>query len=186
MIGVEITDDAAIKALHNLNDRQLYKIAHRSTIAGGNIIKKEAIQELRRTIGKAKSRGKGATLRFSGLRYNKRGKVIGLQSLEQRIRQKWHKNEMMSKINSMYPLLRWLDLGTKDRWSKKSRAAADGKPRYRRPWREHIPTKPGYKGKETPTYFFGKAVERSTDEALRKSMEVAQINIQAAWMLQNK
>lgn len=186
MIGVEISDDAAIRALHNLNDRQLYKIAHRSIVAGGKIIKQEAVQELRRTIGKSKSRGKGATLRFSGLRRNKKGKVIGLQSLEQRIRLKWHREGMMAKVNVMYPLLHWLDLGTKDRWSKKTRAAVDGKPVYRRPWREHIPTKPGYKGKETPTYFFGKAVDRSTDAALRKSMEVAQINIQAAWMLQNQ
>jgi hypothetical protein len=181
MVKIEITENQALKAIQNCTPEQLLKISKRATLAGGGIIKKEAKQSLRDTVGKHKARGAAATLRFGGgLRKNKKGQVIGARTLEDKVMIKWHKSEAESKLNIMYPLLRWLDKGTKDRWGKK---AASGRQNYRRPWREHVPTKPGYKGHEEATDFFGKAVRRTQDQAFDKIKEVIQLNLAAVWSL---
>lgn len=181
MVSIEITENQALKAIQNCTPDQLLKISKRATIAGGNIIKKEAKNSLRETVGKHKARGAAATLRFGGgLRKNKKGQVIGVRTLEDKVQIKWHKSEAESKLNIMYPLLRWLDKGTKDRYGKK---AQSGKPSYQRPWRNHVPTKPGFKGHEEATDFFGKAVRRTQNQAFDKIKEVIQINLAAVWAI---
>lgn len=158
-IEVKLKSDKYQEIFDRLSARELESISKRATKAAAQIILSETKKELRRHTGKAKSTYTNAKHGWNLIKSKKTGKVIGVKSLEQGIRMKYHKDEAMTKVNIMGDMrLKWMEKGTEDRYTKETKA-----------FRGHMPQ----------WWFFKTAIDNSSASAYDRMQRIVEINLEA-------
>ena len=161
-VKIELDEKAYVQALEKLSGKELIKIEKKALNAGAAVIVAEAKRQLRNVTGKAKSKGLNARKGYNLIKKN--GVVVGVKSLEQGIRAKFHgenTDEPFSKVNIMGDFrLKWFEKGTNQR-----------------------STRQGYnRGAMTATNFFATAQNASIGKANQKIEDVILSNLRVVWM----
>jgi len=150
------------KVFDNLSPKELERISKRATKAAAQVIVSETKKQLRSHTGKAKSTYTNAKHGWNLIKSKKTGQVIGVKSLEQGIRMKYHKDEAMTKVNIMGDFrLKWMEKGTRDRYATMSKG---GK---------------AFRGQMPQWWFFRDAINAKREEAYNKMQRIIEINLEA-------
>lgn len=161
-VKIELDEKAYVQALERLSGKELLKIEKKALNAAAAVLVAEAKRQLRSKTDKAKSKGLNARKGYNLIK--KHGVVVGVKSLEQGIRSKFHgenTDEPFSKVNIMGDFrLKWFEKGTIDRETRK-----------------------GYgRGHMTATNFFATAQQVSIGKANQKIEDIVLSNLRVAWM----
>lgn len=157
-IEVKLKSDKYQEIFDRLSSKELENISKRATKAAAQIILSETKKELRKHTGKAKSTYTNAKHGWNLIKSKKTGKVVGVKSLEQGIRMKYHKDQAMTKVNIMGDMrLKWMEKGTEHRYTKND----------------------AYRGKMDQWWFFRDAVSRSQNDAYDRMQRIVEINLEA-------
>ena len=168
MDDLELTissDNEIDEAIKKLSGDEMNKIIKRATSSAASIVLKRAKENLRGVTNRSKSRYTNLKRGWNAI--VKRGKVIGVRTLEQGIRQKYHaagKNEDdagFTKVNIMGDFrLNFFEGGTKER-KKKSNNASTG----------HM----------TATNFFTKAISETESDVYSRMSTIIEANLKNIW-----
>lgn len=153
------------EAINRLSGDEMNKIIKRATSSAAAIVLKKAKENLRGVTNRAKSRY--TNLKKGWNTVVKRGKVIGVRTLEQGIRQKYHAagktgdDVGFTKVNIMGDFrLNFFEGGTVER-RKKSNNASTG----------HI----------TATNFFTKAISETESDVYSRMSTIIEANLKNIW-----
>lgn len=161
-IEVKLKSEKYEEVFNNLTPRELENISKRATKAAAQVIVSETKKELKKHTDRAKSTYTNAKHGWNLIKSKKTGAVIGVKSLEQGIRMKYHKDEAMTKVNIMGDFrLKWMEKGTNTRTATlKSGQKAN-------------------RGKMPDWWFFRDAIANKRNEAYDRMQKIIEINIEA-------
>lgn len=164
-IEFEFNDKALENAIKMITGDEMNKIMKRATSQAAEIVKKRAKENLRGVTNRSKSRYTNLKRGWNAI--VKRGKVIGVRTLEQGIRSKYHaagKNEDdagFTKVNIMGDFrLNFFEGGTVERRKKSNNAST---------------------GHMTATNFFSKAISETEEEATNRMAMIIETNLIKIW-----
>lgn len=161
-IEVHLKSEAYEKVFDQLSPKELETISKRATKAAAQVVVSETKKQLRSHTGKAKSTYTNAKHGWNLIKSKKTGAVIGVKSLEQGIRMKYHKDEAMTKVSIMSDFrLKWMEKGTKDRYATMSKG---GKAK---------------RGQMPQWWFFRDAINAKREEAYNRMQKIIEINLEA-------
>lgn len=162
---VKLDDREYQQALARLTGKEAQRLEKKALNAAANVIKVQARKNLREETERSRSKRYNAMKGYN-LKYNRKGIVTGVMSLEEGIRTKFHKEGEeaggpFSKVNIMKDFrLRFFEGGTKERTTRK-----------------------GYdRGHMTATNFFTKAKRESMAAAEDKMDEIIMSGLRSIWV----
>lgn len=161
-IEVKLKSEKYEDVFNKLNSKELESISKRATKAAAQVILSETKKQLRSHTGRSKSTYTNAKHGWNLIKSKKTGAVIGVKSLEQGVRMKYHKDEAMTKVSIMSDFrLKWMEKGTRERWAKlKSGAKAR-------------------RGTMPDWWFFRDAINAKRSEAYNRMQKIIEINLEA-------
>ena len=158
-IEIKLKSDAYQEIFDRLSSKELENISKRATKAAAQVILSETKKELKKHTNKSKSTFTNAKHGWNLIKSKKTGQVIGVKSLEQGIRMKYHKDEAMTKINIMGDMrLKWMEKGTEQRYTKETKA---------------------YRGSMPDWWFFRDAINNKRSEAYDRMQKIIELNLEA-------
>lgn len=161
-IEVKLKSEKYEDMFNKLTPRELENISKRATKAAAQVILSETKKQLRTHTKKSGSTYTNAKHGWNLIKSKKTGQVIGVKSLEQGIRMKYHKDEAMTKVNIMGDFrLKWMEKGTADRYATMSKG---GKAR---------------RGQMPQWWFFRDAINAKRSEAYDRMQKIIEINLEA-------
>lgn len=161
-IEIKLKSEKYEEVFDKLSPRELESISKRATTAAAQVIVSETKKQLRSHTGKAKSTYTNAKHGWNLIKSKKTGAVIGVKSLEQGIRMKYHKDEAMTKVNIMGDFrLKWMEKGT----NKRTATLKTGQKANR--------------GSMPEWWFFRDAINAKRSEAYNRMQRIIEINLEA-------
>lgn len=161
-VDVSIDSKKVEEALDRMSGKELDKLIKRALGKASSTIVRKSKKELRK-VANGKSKYSNAIHGWNLIK-NRKGQVVGVRSLEQGIRSKWHKSNSMYKINIMADWrLRFFEGGT----SARSYKTKNGK--------SHST------GKIKDSHFFTKAIKQSQSEVSTTIDTIVSTNLKIIW-----